>query len=158
MGCMGAEDPAIFSAGPLGFPDRNSYIVAPFQGKKTMKAPVVAALGAAGLVVLAGAVDTGSFYFRAAQLEQSWRSAEAAGVPAASLQPARRELRQLETRWSGPLPYATLSGAAVRDPFTQPRALGDQGRAAALSSARARAETALQHLRDVSGPNDTGQY
>lgn len=123
-----------------------------------MRGALLAAVAAAGLVVQAGAADTGTFYLQAVQLEQSWRAAEAAGVPASALRPARQDLRYLEARWSGPLPYATFSGAAISDPLAQPRAQGARGQEAAVAATRARAETALQRLREVSRPNDSSHY
>jgi hypothetical protein len=123
-----------------------------------MKGAVLAAIAAAGLVVQAGAADTAAFYGQAVQLEQSWRSAEGAGVPASALQPARADLQSLRERWSGPLPYATVSGAALGDPFSRPREMASRGHGEAVTAARARAEAALLHLREVSGPNDTRYY
>jgi lipoprotein-anchoring transpeptidase ErfK/SrfK len=123
-----------------------------------VKGAVLVALVAASLGAQIGAANTVFFYARSAQLEISWRVAEAAGVPASALEPSRTSLRELDRRWAGTLPYATVSAAAIRDPFTelevQADAVGERSRAAA----RSRAEAALVRLRDVGGPNDTAYY
>lgn len=123
-----------------------------------MRGALLAVLAAVGLVMQFAAADTSAFYVQAAQLEESWRTAEVAGVPSATLQPARSQLRSALGRWSGPLPYATVSGAAVSDPFAQPRATGWKSHDEAVAAARAHAEASLRHLREVSGPNDPAYY
>jgi lipoprotein-anchoring transpeptidase ErfK/SrfK len=116
-----------------------------------MKAAVMVLVVAAGLITQVGTANTAVFYLRSLQLEQSWRSAEAAGVPGTSLESPRAALRALDARWAGALPYATISGAALRDPFTEPEAQANRAHAAARSTARARALAALERLRAASG-------
>src|SRR2546430_1636708 len=82
-----------------------------------MKAAVLAALIAVGLVAQVGAANTAVFYVRSLQLEQAWLTAEAEGVPGAALAPSRAALRALDLRWAGALPYAAVSGAALDDAF-----------------------------------------
>jgi lipoprotein-anchoring transpeptidase ErfK/SrfK len=118
-----------------------------------MKAAVVVLVVAAGLVTQVGTANTAAFYVRSLQLEQSWRSAERAGVPRSGLESPRATLRSLDRRWAGALPYATVSGAALRDPFTEPEAQADRVYDQALGAARGRAEAALERLRKASGPD-----
>src|SRR6266545_1063025 len=110
------------------------------------------------LVALAAATANATgFALRAHGLEQRWDAAEAAGVPAASLEPARRELAAEQARRMGLLPYALVSGAAVSDPFTVPEAHADAAYRAALTAARGRAADALRRRHEAAGPNDQGQ-
>jgi lipoprotein-anchoring transpeptidase ErfK/SrfK len=123
-----------------------------------MKAAVLAVLVAAGFVAQVGAANTAVFYVRSLQLEQAWRSAEAQGVPSAALAPSRASLRALDRRWAGTLPYATVSGAALGDPFDDLESQARQEAGRARTSARSRAQAALVQLRDVAGPNDRVYY
>jgi lipoprotein-anchoring transpeptidase ErfK/SrfK len=118
-----------------------------------MKAAVVVLVVAAGLLAQVGTANTAAFYLRSLQLEQSWRSAEKAGVPRSGLEAPRAELRALNRRWIGALPYAALSGAALRDPFTEPEAQAERVHDQAVWAARGRAEVALDRLRKASGPD-----
>jgi len=104
----------------------------------------------------AATVNTAGFELRAHDLNGRWRAAEAAGVPAASLAEARRELAAAQARRAGPLPYAVVSGAAVSDPFTAAEASADAAYRTALAGARLRAADAQARLRDAAGPNDGG--
>ena len=61
-----------------------------------MKAAVLVLVVAAGLITQVGTANTAVFYLRSLQLEQSWRSAEAAGVPGARLESPRAALRSLD--------------------------------------------------------------
>jgi hypothetical protein len=123
-----------------------------------MKAAVLAALIAVGLVAQVGAANTAVFYARSLQLEQAWRTAEAEGVPGGALAPSRAGLRALDLRWAGALPYAAVSGAALDDPFADLEAGARQEGKRARAAARSRAEAALAQLRDVAGPNDRAYY
>ena len=123
-----------------------------------MKAAVLAALIAVGLVAQVGAANTAVFYVRSLQLEQAWLTAEAEGVPGAALAPSRAALRALDLRWAGALPYAAVSGAALDDPFADLETGARQEGKRARAAARSRAEAALAQLRDVAGPNDRAYY
>jgi lipoprotein-anchoring transpeptidase ErfK/SrfK len=129
-----------------------------YEQAKLIKATALAAGAAAGLVVQFGAANTLFFYARSAQLEVSWAADQVAGVPASDLERSRAALREQDLRWTGTAPYAAYSGAAFRDPFADlaEEASGAEDRARA--AARARAEAALEQLRDVSGPNDRAYY
>jgi hypothetical protein len=118
-----------------------------------MKAAVMVLVVAAGLVTQVGAANTAAFYVRSFQLEQSWRSAERAGVPGSALKSPRAALRSLDRRWIGALPYAAVSGAALRDPFTESEAEAYRAHDEAVRAARGRAEIALDRLRKASGPD-----
>jgi L,D-transpeptidase catalytic domain len=123
-----------------------------------MKGAVLAVVVAAGLLTQVGFVNTAAFDVRSARLEMSLRSAEAAGVPRASLQPARDAMRSIGQRWQGPLPYPTVSGAVIWDPFTGTEQAVDKAHAQAANVERSRAAAALGRLHDVSGPNDRAYY
>jgi lipoprotein-anchoring transpeptidase ErfK/SrfK len=118
-----------------------------------MKAAVVVLVVAAGLVMQVGTANTAAFYVRSIQLERNWHAAESAGVPRSGLESPRAALRSLDRRWVGALPYATVSGAALRDPFTEPEAQANRIYDQALGAARGRAEAALDRLRKASGPD-----
>src|SRR5215831_17278365 len=109
------------------------------------------------LALTAATANTAGFALRARDLDQRWQAAEAAGVPAASLAEARRELAAEEARRSGLVPYAVVSGAAVIDPFAAPEASADAAYRAALGAARRRAAAALARRDDAGGPNDAGR-
>jgi hypothetical protein len=119
-----------------------------------MKAAVLVALVAAGLVAQVGAANTVFFYARSLQLEQAWRSAEADGVPDTALAPSRSALRTLDSSWTGTVPYAAVSGAVLHDPFSTVEAQADRVGDQARTTARSRAEAALDQLRVAAGPND----
>jgi lipoprotein-anchoring transpeptidase ErfK/SrfK len=123
-----------------------------------MKAAVLVLVVAAGLITQVGTANTAVFYLRSLQLEQSWRLAEAAGVPGARLESPRAALRSLDVRWVGAVPYATISGAALRDPFTEPEAQANRAHAEARSMAQGRALAALDRLRTASGPFQQTYY
>lgn len=123
-----------------------------------MKAAVLAVLVAAGFVAQVGAANTAVFYVRSLQLEQALWSAEADGVPGSALTRSRASLRALEWRWAGTLPYATVSGAALEDPFADVEAQAGREARRARAAARSRAEAALLQLRDAAGPNDPAYY
>ena len=104
-----------------------------------------------------GVADVAAFNARAAALEQGWRADESAGVTAAELAPARATLQSLrDRRIAGVVPFSVFSGAALKDPFTTPEALADQGQQHALTKARKRTQDDLAALRDVGGPNWDG--
>lgn len=111
---------------------------------------------AALVAITMATVNTAAFALRANDLEQRLHAAEAAGVPAASLAPIERQLAEERDRRAGLLPYAPVSGAAMRDPFAALR--GDVGAAyrQAMADARARATAALDRRHEASGPNDDG--
>jgi len=109
------------------------------------------------LAVTAATANAAGFALRARDLDQRWQAAEAAGVPAASLTEARRELAAEEARRAGLLPYAIVSGAALTDPFVAPEASADAAYRAALGAARERAAAALARRDDAGGPNDAGR-
>lgn len=106
-------------------------------------------LGLAGF----GAANAVSFDSRATALEQSWSAAQAAGVSAKALAPARADLRALRDRHVAFLPFSVFSGALLFDPFAGPEGLAARSQAEALPAARQRAEDDLARLRDVGGPN-----
>jgi L,D-transpeptidase catalytic domain len=108
------------------------------------------------MAITAATADVAGFALRAHDLDQRLRAAEAAGVPAASLAEARRELAVEEARRTGPLPYAVVSGAALTDPFGGPEASADAAYRTALGAARRRAAAALARRDDAGGPNDGG--
>jgi lipoprotein-anchoring transpeptidase ErfK/SrfK len=107
--------------------------------------------------IVAGA-NTIAFELRAHSLEDRWQSAQASGVPAAELLPARRELAAERARRVDLLPYPALSGAVLRDPFGQPEASAAGGIRAATGAARQRAQVALARLREAGGPGGEGSY
>jgi lipoprotein-anchoring transpeptidase ErfK/SrfK len=109
------------------------------------------------LAVTAATANATAFAVRARDLDQRWQSAQAAGVPAASLAEARRELADEEARRAGLLPYAVVSGAALTDPFAAPEASADAAYRGALGAARQRAAAALARRDDAGGPNDAGR-
>src|SRR5215472_2836866 len=108
------------------------------------------------MAVTAATANVAGFALRAQSLDQRWQAAEAAGVPAASLAEARRELAADEARRAGILPYAVVSGAAISDPFAAPEASANAAYGAALGAARQRAAAALARRDDAGGPNDAG--
>jgi lipoprotein-anchoring transpeptidase ErfK/SrfK len=108
------------------------------------------------LAVTAATANVAGFALRAQALDQRWQAAEAAGVPAASLAEARRELAAEEARRAGPVPYAVVSGAAYADPFGGPESSADAAYRSALGAARQRAAAALARRDDAGGPNDGG--
>src|SRR5262249_57615099 len=99
------------------------------------------------------AAKVGGFALRAHDLNLRWQAAEAAGVPAASLAEARRELATEEALQAGPLPYAAVSGAAFGDPFAAPEASADAAYRASLAGARERAAAALARRQGAGGPD-----
>jgi lipoprotein-anchoring transpeptidase ErfK/SrfK len=109
------------------------------------------------MAVTAATANVAGFTLRAQGLNQRWQAAEAAGVPAASLAEARRELAAEQARRAGLLPYAVVSGAAFTDPFAAPEASANAAYGAALGGARQRAAAALARRDDAGGPNDAGQ-
>jgi len=109
------------------------------------------------LAITGAAANVAGFALRAHDLDLRWRAAEAAGVPAASLAQARRELAAEAALRSGPLPYAAVSGAAFGDPFAAPEASADAAYRASLAAARERAAAALARRQDAGGPNDGGE-
>src|SRR5215472_11255550 len=109
------------------------------------------------LAVTAATANAAVFALRARDLDQRWQAAQAAGVPAASLAEARRELAAEEARRAGLVPYAVVSGAALADPFAAPEASADAAYRTALVAARQRAAAALARRDDAGGPNDAGQ-
>ena len=109
------------------------------------------------LAVTAATANATGFALRARDLDQRWQAAEAAGVPAASMAEARRELAAEEARRAGVVPYAVVSGAAVADPFAVPEASADAAYREALGGARQRAAAALARRDDAGGPNDAGR-
>jgi lipoprotein-anchoring transpeptidase ErfK/SrfK len=106
------------------------------------------------LAVTAATANATAFAVRARDLDQRWQAAEAAGVPAASLAEARRELAAEEARRAGLVPYAVVSGAVVIDPFAAAEASADAAYEEALGAARQRAAAALARRYDAGGPND----
>jgi len=102
--------------------------------------------------------NTVGFEVRAHNLDQSWQTAQAAGVPAAELATARGQLSAERRRQVGPLPYPALSGAAISDTLRQPEETAEAAYRAALDGARQRAEAALAVLRDADGPNGRSAY
>ncbi|HKA48714.1 MAG TPA: L,D-transpeptidase [Candidatus Dormibacteraeota bacterium] len=102
--------------------------------------------------------NTVGFEIRAHNLDQSWQTAQAAGVPAADLATARSQVSAERIRRVGLLPYPAVSGAAVSDPFRQPEAAADAAYRAAFDSARHRAQAALVALRDADGPTGSAAY
>jgi lipoprotein-anchoring transpeptidase ErfK/SrfK len=102
--------------------------------------------------------STAGFEARAQTLEWSWQSAEADGVPAASLAEARREVAAERERRVGLLPYPAVSGAAVWDPFQKPEASAGAAYRAALETSRERAAAALARRHAAGGPNDDPAY
>jgi lipoprotein-anchoring transpeptidase ErfK/SrfK len=101
--------------------------------------------------------NTVAFEMRALGLQQRLAADQAAGVPAASLAEARRELVAEQAQRTGLVPYAVVSGAALSDPFGGPEASGGAAYGSALAAARGRAAAALSRLDDASGPNDDGE-
>lgn len=110
------------------------------------------------VAVLAVGAEAAAFELRVRQLEQSWRGYEAAGVPSAQLATARAELQRLRDRHWGPLPYAVVSGAVLRDPLGRAKETGKQAYDASLTAARSRAQTALERLHRAGGPNSRPEY
>jgi lipoprotein-anchoring transpeptidase ErfK/SrfK len=106
-------------------------------------------LGLAGF----GAANAVSFNARAAALERSWSAAQAAGVSAQELAPARADLRALRERHVAFLPFSVFSGALLFDPFGEPEGLAARSLDEAVASARQRAEDDLARLKEVGGPN-----
>jgi len=116
------------------------------------------ALTLAAIVVSSGCAgaDALAFDARARGVEQTLVRYVADGVPSPSLDGIRVELQGLKARRSGPVPYAVVSGAAVRDPFL---ALEDQAlavRLQAVQASRLVAEAALDQLRGE--PEATGLF
>jgi hypothetical protein len=109
------------------------------------------------MAITAATANVAVFGMRAHELDQRWQAAEAAGVPAASLAEARRELADERARRAGLLPYAVVSGAALSDPFAAPEASANAAYGAAMGAARQRAAAALARRDDAGGPNDSGQ-
>lgn len=110
------------------------------------------------VAITVATANTVGFEVRAHNLDQSWQTAQAAGVPAAELATARGQLSAERRRHVGFLPYPALSGAAISDPFGQPEATGEAAYRAALDGARRRADAALATLRDADGPNGRAAY
>ncbi|HKA13235.1 MAG TPA: L,D-transpeptidase [Candidatus Dormibacteraeota bacterium] len=102
--------------------------------------------------------NTVGFEMRAHNLDQSWQTAQAAGVPAAELATARSRVSAQRSRRVGILPYPAVSGAAISDPFQQPEATADAAYRAAVDGARRRAEAALVVLRTADGPAGSAAY
>lgn len=109
------------------------------------------------MAVTMATANVAGFALRAQGLDQRLRSAEAAGVPAASLAEARRELAAERARRTGLVPYAVVSGAAFGDPFAGPEASAGAAYRTALGAARQRAAAALARRDDAGGPNDGGE-
>jgi lipoprotein-anchoring transpeptidase ErfK/SrfK len=96
-----------------------------------------------------GTANVARFNARAAALEQSWSAAQAAGVTASQLAPARASLRTLQDRRVAFLPYSAFSGALFSDPFGQPEGLAARGQAEALALGRSRAQDDLSRLQQL---------
>src|SRR6266487_2687129 len=97
-----------------------------------------------------------SFEMRAHGLEQRWQAAQAAGVPAGSLEAARRQVSEERRRRLDGLPYPLVSGAAWNDPLRLPEATTEAAVRAAGDAAHQRAMAAFDRLRDAAGPNGEG--
>jgi lipoprotein-anchoring transpeptidase ErfK/SrfK len=106
---------------------------------------VLGPLALAGL----GVANVVRFNARAAELEQSWSAAQAAGVSASQLAPARSGLRSIQERHVVFLPYSVFSGALFSDPFREPETLAAQGQAEALTLSRSRAQGDLDRLKQL---------
>src|SRR5437660_175033 len=104
------------------------------------------------LAATAATANVTAFELRAGALQSSWQAEQAAGVPAASLAEARRELRADVDRRAGPLPYAVVSGAAWSDPFAGPEATGAAAARSVEDAARRRAADALVRWTASAGP------
>ncbi|HSR23311.1 MAG TPA: L,D-transpeptidase [Candidatus Eisenbacteria bacterium] len=100
-----------------------------------------------------GAANVVTFDARAAALEQSWSAAQAAGVPAQLLTPARADLQALRDRHVVFLPFSIFSGALLFDPFGGPEDRAARSEAEVLPAARQRAEEDLARLKEAGGPN-----
>lgn len=96
-----------------------------------------------------GVANVVRFNARAAELEQTWSAAQAAGVSAAQLAPARGSIRSMQERRVLFLPYSVFSGALFADPFGQPESLAAQGQAEAMSLSRSRAQDDLERLKQL---------
>jgi lipoprotein-anchoring transpeptidase ErfK/SrfK len=122
-----------------------------------MEAAFRAAVAALVLVPVAliglGAANVAAFNTRAVGLEQSWATAESAGVAPAQLAPARARLEALRERKIAFLPYSIFSGALLLDPFGESERMAASVQSEALASARTRAQDDLARLKDVGGPN-----
>jgi hypothetical protein len=108
------------------------------------------------LAVTVATANTAAFEMRAMSLRQQWAADQAAGVPGASLDPARRDLAADQARRAGLVPYAAVSGAAFADPFEAQEASAGAASRSATAAARRRAAAALDRLRAAAGPNDRG--
>lgn len=117
------------------------------RARRALVALTLAAIVSSGC---AGA-DAMAFDARARTVEQTLVRYVAEGVPSPNLDGVRAELQGLKARSSGPVPYAVVSGAAVRDPFL---ALEDHAlavRLQAVQASRLDAEAALDELRREPG-------
>jgi len=110
----------------------------------------IAALVLGPLVLVGlGTANAARFDARARTLEQSLSAAQAAGVSAKQLAPARASLQSLRDRRVVFLPYSVFSGALFSDPFGQAEGLAGTAQAEALASSRARAQDDLAHLKQL---------
>jgi lipoprotein-anchoring transpeptidase ErfK/SrfK len=123
-----------------------------------MRRAVFLCAGVLVLVVALAGCDAGAFQIRTGALERSWQTWEAAGVPAASLAPARERLTQVQAERSGPIPYSVISAALVEDPLADVEKMGERAHSDAVTAARGRAETALAALQKIGGTNYETAY
>ncbi|MGH7877776.1 MAG: hypothetical protein ACRENM_08910, partial [Candidatus Dormibacteraceae bacterium] len=116
-----------------------------------MRAAIRIAAGVVGVALLCGALNTGDYYLRAAQLENHLAVARAEGVPSSMLARADASVAALRS-W----PQALTSMAVIGDPFRGPEELANQARAQALATDRAHAEDDLTTLQQVGPSWDEG--
>ncbi len=110
-----------------------------------------------GSVALAGA-NIAAFESRATALQQSWRQAEVAGVPADSLASARDDLNAARARRLGLIPAELTMNALTDDPLGPAELATQRAITATSADGRQRATALLNQLQAAGGVNYEPTY